>query len=235
MSMLQAILNYQQADAKLYKMEREFATSEARKENVKMKKWFDAAMEKLDGYETKALSLKSKVAQLETEYADLEERLKAMLEEFDHADELLQSGADLSFYKKKVGIASDRIKKLKSEIRALTDEVNATDKEYQEFKATVIKAEKKKKSVSEAYKAAKEEYEGKVAPVKAELDALSKSVQPAFMEKYLAKRKEKIFPVVVQLQDGRCLCTMELSVLDLTNLTEEHPIECQHCNRIIFK
>ena len=44
MSQLQAILNYQEADKKLYKLERELAGCDERKEYVKFKKFLDKAI-----------------------------------------------------------------------------------------------------------------------------------------------------------------------------------------------
>ena len=64
MSQLQAILNYQEVDGKLYKLERDFAASNERKEYVKVKKYLETAMEKLDALEMKATSLKAEAAEL---------------------------------------------------------------------------------------------------------------------------------------------------------------------------
>ena len=59
MSQLQAILKYQEIDTKLYKLERELASSEERKEYVKVKKFLETAPEKLDAMEVKANALKT--------------------------------------------------------------------------------------------------------------------------------------------------------------------------------
>ena len=48
---LKAMLHYQEIDAKLYKLERELAGCEERKEYVKYKKFLETAPEKLDSYE----------------------------------------------------------------------------------------------------------------------------------------------------------------------------------------
>ena len=76
---LQAILNYQEVDKKLFKLERDLAGSEERKEYVKIKKFLEAAPEKLDALEAKAAAfnaeaekLMQKCAQFETALADFE-------------------------------------------------------------------------------------------------------------------------------------------------------------------
>lgn len=236
MSALQAILTYQEKDKELFQLERDLASSAERKEYVKVKKVLEGAPEKLEALETKAVALKTEIAALIAQYEDVVDRLNAMNEDFEHGDELLSSGADLSFYKKKVATASERVKKLKADLKTLSDDVAATDDEYKALKTLVIATEKKKAEVAGAYKKVKEEKEPKMNEVKAELLKLSKEVPAPLLEKYLAKRKEKLpLPIVGKLDGTRCsLCGMEPSGLDLQKLKEGHAVECETCRRIIF-
>ena len=71
MTQLQAIMNYQEVDRELYAIERELASSEARKEYVKMKKFLEGAPEKLDSLEAKANGLKAEAATPLVEYFHL--------------------------------------------------------------------------------------------------------------------------------------------------------------------
>ena len=93
MSQLQAILKYQEIDTKLYTLERELASSEERKEYVKVKKFLETAPEKLDAMEVKANALKTEAAELIKKYEKMEETLQ----EFEHLDELVTVGADIAF------------------------------------------------------------------------------------------------------------------------------------------
>ena len=62
---------------------------------------------------------------------------------------------------------------------------------------------------------------------------IEKDIPTEIMDKYKAKRKEKIFPVVVELTSGRCpYCSMEPPLAAKSKLAEG--IECDHCHRIIF-
>ena len=97
MAQLQAILKYQEIDAKIFKIERELSASEERKEYVKVKKFLESAPEKLDALEMKARSLRAEADELMKQYERLEETLK----DFEHLDELVEGGADIAFYKKK--------------------------------------------------------------------------------------------------------------------------------------
>ena len=69
---LQTMLKYQEIDGKLFKLERDLAGSEERKEYVKVKKFIEAAPEKLDALETKATSLNAEAETLVKKSAQLE-------------------------------------------------------------------------------------------------------------------------------------------------------------------
>ena len=127
MAQLQAILKYQEIDAKIYKIERELAGSEERKEYAKVKKFLESAPEKLDALEAKSRGLRAKADELLGQYARLEETLK----DFDNIDELVTGGADISFYKKKAQTKVEQLKKMKADLGVLVAAIKETDEEYQ--------------------------------------------------------------------------------------------------------
>ena len=231
MTQLQAILNYQETDKRLYKLERELSASEERKEYVKYKKVLETAPEKLDSLEVKATALKSEVAELVKKY----ERTEETLGDFEHLDELITGGADISFYKKKAQSIAEQLKKLKADINALTANIKATDAEYQKLKKQVISAQKQYAEVSEKYKAVKSARENERKEIETELAAAAKAVPAAMLDVYKTKRKEKIFPVVGELSGNRCpFCSMEPPLAARSKLTGGGSIECDNCHRIIF-
>ena len=138
MSQLQTILAYQEIDTKLYKLERELAACEERKEYVKLKKFLETAPEKLDALEVKAVALKTEAVEISKKYVKTEETLK----DFEHLDELVTSGADISFYQKKAQSILEQLRKLKLDLNTLTENIKAIDAEYQKLKKQVISAQK---------------------------------------------------------------------------------------------
>ncbi|MBQ8296129.1 MAG: hypothetical protein IJX87_06860 [Clostridia bacterium] len=228
---IKAILNYQEIDTKLYKIERELAGCEERKEYVKIKKFLETAPEKLDSLEVKATALKAEAAEITKKYAQAEETLK----DFEHLDELVNEGADIAFYKKKAQSIYDQLRKLKSDLNALTGNIKATDEEYQKLKKQVIAAQKQYPAVSEKYKAVKATSEEQRKTIEAELAKVSKEVPAELLEVYQTKRKERIFPVVGELTGNRCpYCSMEPPLAARNKLTGGGTIECDNCHRIIF-
>ena len=229
--MLQAILKYQETDAKLYKLEREIAGCDERKEYVKFKKFLEAAPEKLDALEVKAAALQSEAAEITQKYNRAEEALN----DFEHLDELITSGADIAFYKKKAQALADQLKKLKADLATLTANIKATDEEYKKLKKQVLSAQKQYAEATEKYKAVKAAREPEKKALEAELAKLEKDVSAEMLETYRTKRKEKIFPVVGEMIGTRCpFCSMEPPLAARNKLTGGASIECDNCHRIIF-
>lgn len=230
MSQLQAILTYQEIDKKLYKLERDLAASEERKEYVKVKKFLETATEKLDALEGKATALAAEAAGLTKKY----EQLESSLGDFEHVEELVNGGADVAFYKKKVQSIAEQLKKIKSDLNALTASIKATDSEYQKFKKQVLSVQKQAPEVSEKYKAAKAAVEGEKKALEKQLVTAAEGVDSELLTKYNTKRKEKIFPVVGELTGGRCpFCGMEPPLAAKSKLAGG--IDCDNCHRIIFE
>ena len=95
-------------------------------------------------------------------------------------------------------------------------------KQYKEYKAK--------------YAEVKESRAAEIASIEKELAELAKKVPKQALEKYNAKRKEKLFPVVCEVTGNRCpQCGMELSIAELSRISEGSFVECDSCRRILFK
>ena len=229
--MLQAILQYQETDAKLYKLEREIAGCDERKEYVKFKKFLESAPEKLDALETKATALQSEAAELTQKCIRTEESLN----DFENLDELVTGGADIAFYKKKAQAVADQLKKLKADLTALMANIKATDEEYKKLKKQVLSAQKQYADATEKYNAVKAARDPERKELEETLSKLEKAVPAEMLEVYRTKRKEKIFPVVGEMVGTRCpFCSMEPPLAARNKLTGGASIECDNCHRIIF-
>ena len=86
------------------------------------------------------------------------------------------------------------------------------------------------------YKELKNSREAERSAVEKELAELEKAVDPAWMEKYKAKRKDKMFPVLYEVKGNMCgNCRMELSMAELNRLKNEEIIECDNCRCLLSK
>ena len=112
MSNLATILQYQETDKKLFALEKELSSCEERKEFVKAKKFLENAAEKLDSLEMKARTLKEKAAEIESRCGAIEKDLA----DLSGIDELIEGGADVSYYKKAALKQMDTLRKTKAEL-----------------------------------------------------------------------------------------------------------------------
>ncbi|MBE5744705.1 MAG: hypothetical protein E7355_01060 [Clostridiales bacterium] len=230
MSQLQAILKYQSADAKLYELEKVLGESEERKTYVKLQKFLKSAPERLDSLEVKAQALRAEADTLAARYAQVE----ATLGEFDNLEEMVKGGADISFYKKEAQKIFEQLKKIRADINVLTANIKATDEEYQKLKKQVISAQKQYEDAANKYKELKESKAAERAAIEKQLKTIGQDIPEEMLAKYQAKRKEKMFPIVGELNAGRCwFCGMEPPIAAQSRLG--HGIECDNCHRVIYK
>ena len=170
MSQVDNLLKYQQEDSKLLKIEQETAGSEERKNFAQSKAFLNKASEKLDSLEAKAVELSGILEKLNGQYKEICETLN----DFENLDELVDGGADISFYKKNVLQLTERLKSIRQEISSLTKSVKDADEEYQALKKKVIIAQKQYPEYAETYKKFKAGKEEEMLSVKKDLENFQK-------------------------------------------------------------
>lgn len=232
MSQVEQLLKYQEEDAKLLQIEREAANSEERKNYSIAKNFLTKAPEKLEALDAKAREIGSLAKELEEKYKEIAETLN----DFDNVDELIDGGADISFYKKNVLQISERLKAIKSEINALTKAVKDADEEYQAMKKKTIAVQKQYEEYRKVYSQYKEQKMAEMKKVQIELDKLAKDIDSEVMKSYQIKRSERIFPILCGVVNGRCSkCGTELSLAGKEKIAGGRVTECDNCHRFLYK
>lgn len=232
MSQISQLLLYQDKDSELLKIEQEIAGSEERKRYVQARNFMKKASEKLDQLEAKSKELVARVNSLETQYKEISDTLK----DFEHIDELLNGGGDLSFYQRNAGQIAEELKALKADIAALVAAAKSATEEYQNLKKKVINVQNQYPELEAAYQNLKKERKGAIDGITEELDALSKGIDPEIMKKYQAKRSERIFPIICEITADRCSkCGIELSIADKDKVAAGNVVECENCHRFLYK
>ena len=100
MAKIELLLKYQTEDSKLLQIEREAANSEECKNYSQTKSFLTKAPEKLEAMDAKAQEIYVRLDELNKKYGELADTLK----DFDNIDELVEGGADISFYKKTISV-----------------------------------------------------------------------------------------------------------------------------------
>ena len=232
MSQIDKLLKYQEEDAKLLNVEREVASSAERKNLAQAVNFVTKATERLEALDGKARSLEAVSEELKKKYEETVETLA----EFENLDELIEDGADISFYKKNLAQITERLKSLKQEVAALSKTIKETDEEFQNLYQKNRAMQKQGKEYQEAYEKYKTEKRKESETIKEGLDKLAKDISPEFMRRYQIKRSEHIFPVLSAVKNDRCSkCGYELSLVGKEKISSDGIVECENCHRILYK
>lgn len=128
MAVSKELLEYQEVDAELRKIEQEISASEERKKFVQAKKFMETAAEKLEAQDRRARELKELASGFLNEYQEI----SRAIEEYSDIDEMVEAGGDAAFYKKNVQQLSEKLRTLKTisincwrTSRALAKSINA--------------------------------------------------------------------------------------------------------------
>ncbi len=235
MAQVEQLLKYQEEDSKLLRIERETANSEERKNYTQAKNFLTKAPEKLEALDARARELADLLERLNKQYAEIVETLG----DFESLDELVDGGADISFYKKNVLQITEKLKNIKSEISALTKSINAADEEYKALKKKTITIQKQYVDYQNAYKLYRQKKTEEMDGIRRELDKISKNIDSGIMGKYIAKRNERIFPIICPVKPGgkdlRCsICGMDLSLAGREKISSGAITECENCHRFLY-
>ena len=232
MKQVEELLKYQQEDALLLRMENEEANSDARKAFVSSKNFLTKASEKLDALDAKASEIMHRIVELEKRFKALAETLA----DFENLDELIDSGADTAFYKKKISTITEKLRVIKSELTTLTGAAKDTDGEYRALKKKVKEVQEQYNSSLEVYKKYKDDRIIEKKPLQEKLEKLAATIDKKLLELYQAKRKERIFPILCEVNAGRCSkCGSELSLAGKEKVESGNPVECDNCHRLLYK
>ncbi len=237
MAQVEQLLNYQQQDSLLLKIEQEVANSKERKNFLQAKNYIEKTPEKLDALDAKARETADLLEALNKRYIEIAETL----EDFDSLDDLIDGGADISFYKKNVMQITEQLKSIKTEINSLTKSIKDADEEYKTLKKEYKSVYEKATGYQTAYKQLKAEKAEEMSAVKRELEKLEKNIDPEVMKRYQIKRSERIFPIIcAAVPEGkegfRCSkCGNSLSIVGKEKILSGGVTECDNCHRFIYK
>ncbi len=230
--MIEALLVYQQADAKLRKIETELAGSEARKKAISAKKY-------LEGVEDCVNRLDTRAETLAAEYEKASEELVKITEfqaEFESAVKEATDSSGVAYLIKKLDDVGLRIKALTGKLNKLAEEIQAIKKEYSGIKATTKDMKAQYSEFGKQYKELQASVKQEKEETEKQLEDLKSKVDPALMKRYLEKRAAKIYPVVYEARENVCgACNMELSMSETTRLKGGEIIECSNCGRLLYR
>ena len=230
--MVQELLKYQSKDASLREIELSLSGSEERKKAMSAKKFLEGYSENVNKLDQRAEELSAILKNLSKNYKDLIEKLN----EFEPVVDSCEDEGEIAFYQKKADELLSKLSKLENEINALTEEMNALMANYTQMYNKGKLAQKQYNEFSVKYKELKENKMPEMKAIESELAELEKSIDEKMLAKYKAKRADKMYPILYQLNGNMCgKCMMELSMAEVNKLNNGEIIECDNCRCLIYK
>lgn len=228
---MQDIIEYQEIDAKLRKLESELRSSSNRKNAGDMQQYLKDGQAKLVKLEALAKNVSDQYNQATALYNEFVNKLEALAKEAEKVD-----AAQIESLAGTLSKLSGTAENLDSHIAALQNKIVSINKEVENLMNNAKKAKHNLEIYKMNYNKEKEKVEPEINKLKAELEVVKKRIKPELLAKYTAKSEGKVFPVFVSALNGnKCGgCRMEISAGKMSALKDKGFIECENCGRIIY-
>jgi len=230
--MIEQLLAYQKADASLKEIEKTLSESVERKKAMSAKKYLDGVVENVNKLDARASELVFAYEQATQEQLKLKEQEEELVRALDEATD----ENAVNYLMKKVEELISKIKALGKKATMIENEIQGVMKEYSTIKNTSKAAQAQYSEYGVKYNELKKSLKEKKDAVDAELEALKGKVDKALMDRYLAKRNAKMYPIVYEVRGNACgACNMELPAAELNNLKKGEVVDCSNCGRMLYK
>ena len=229
--MIEQLLIYQEADAKLRKIETELSSSEDRKKAISAKKFLEGVEETVNNLDARAKKLVEEFEAINLE----QQKLKEQETELYKVAENPEDENEASYLIKKLEELMAKMKILASKANEISDAISAVCKEYVQVKSQTKAAQTQYAESGKKYNDLKASLQSEKDAIEKELAILKGKVEVALMEKYLKKRAMKMYPIVYEVKSNVCAaCNMELPMSEMNKLKGGAVVECDQCGRLLF-
>ena len=230
---LSTMLEYQELDNALMRLENELRQSPVAREYATYKHTLNTAQEQVMKQTRDAGEMTKQMEALIAEYEAIEKELK----EAESAAPDVTSTVEADFFIRNVQKLVTQLKNLASEISKMSSRIVELNQSHAATMQAGKDAKKKLALCKDAYEAEKEKYRPAATELQQKIADAEKGCSEQFLTVYKRLRKLKKLPVIVPLMDGQSCggCFMELAGDILVTLSGKAFIECPSCGRILYK
>ena len=226
------ILEYQKIDSKIFQIERELNQSINKKKCMELTSIAKDSQAKSSKLEQEASQIAKEIQNLFAVADQNKLKIRKILDQ--KLDDMTEEQIQNSLVMKEKLVQNLAI--IDKKATKLAEMANAVLAEFNKTKTTYKNAGEKYKVVKEAYDKELKEATPKMEALKVELKTLEKSIDAKLLEDYKKRRGDKIFPVLVPLNNKCCGgCHMEVPASSISKLEGEGILVCENCRRIIYK
>ena len=229
----QEMLNYQQMDIELNRIERDLRKNESFVKRKELKLALQKSEEQLSRLDQKSLELRSQLERATQTLTKLSESLE------DHNKQLsdIEDQDELNYLSKKVDAQLEQLAALEREIKQVLKEGDEMDKTFERLsKVQMPRLAAEYSKCNADFEKATLEVKPRVLELRKQQAELKNAIAPDLFDRY-KKLAETVHPVFVPLENGnRCGgCRMEMpSAMVASKIAEKGLMRCEHCGRIIY-
>jgi len=230
---LSVMLEYQDLDRQLMKLENSLLQSDAAREFSQCKSTVTNAQEQVVRQNRDAGEMIKQMEALIAEYDALQKELAEMESAVPEVTDI--NGAE--FFTRNIQKLINQLKNLSQEISKMSARIVELNQSHAATMATGKEAAKKLSAVKVKYDEERSKLMPEAQRLKSAIGEIEAKCSEKFLEVYKRLRKQKKVPAIVPLQDGRSCggCFMELAGDAIVKLGSEAFIECPDCGRILYK
>lgn len=230
----QEMLEYQQIDRELNRIEKELRENEFFVKRKQYKAMHQTCEDNIARAETKANDFKAQLAVCRENMA----KVTALIEEYYREIGDVEDLDELNYISKKLNEQLETLAAIEKEIKRISRDGDDTVKQVEEISAKLPQIIALYAKCTNEFNKATEAFKPRVAALKQKQAALRQAIKPDLFEIYKKVSEGQIQPVFVPLRDGvRCGgCQMEMpkAIVDAQFATKDY-MRCEHCGRIIYK
>lgn len=230
---MDSLNKYQEIDGNIVKIETEIKKSDERKKLLKVKIF-------LDEVDAMIAKMEQRAGELVGSFRGCERRLQELSQELkEYEDVTFEEGTSES----EVNFIQSKAEKLQSQIRGaekdgetIASEIAKLTEEFESFKEKISTAKKEYAKNKEVFDGFRDKFRPEVDALKKQMKELEGDIDSDLLEGYKKARKEKVFPVYVNLVGENCGgCGMQLALSIISKLDTDKYIRCEHCGKLVRK
>lgn len=229
---MENIKKLQELDGQLIKLEREYNSSNEKQTMSKMSKYVKDA-------QNKSIELENTAKDIIKQYNNVKaesEKQYAEIKKLVSKDEKEMTIEEMQKVMSAINQKTNDLYALEKRLGQISLKMKETLKEFEITKTNVMKARTKHKESKQKYEEQVAKLQPQIDAIKKEQENIKKKADKALLQKYLDKRNDNMFPVLVKLLDGKqCgACRMTLPSKQMDKLKENKITVCEQCGRIIY-
>lgn len=226
------LLEYQEIDKNLFRIEREINNSEEKERAAKLSIMLKNAGENMSALNVEADEL---MANIEKSIEVISASEKNITEIEQHIDSISDLN-EVEFYEKKLATLAEDLDKSERELLRLNSRIDYIKESSERLAKQAVQINAQYKKAYEDYTLMRNKLMEEGMPINEKLKSLEKEIPVEWIEIYKRCRTSKRLPAfIVYKGDGSCYCGMNLPNDSINKLKSAgDKAECPNCGRIII-